>query len=97
MKYRYDRRFGVVVCSPNNVEEILEMIIDIGFDYDGCCDSDSLKSLVDELVALARNGEVMLQRGKIRKSDTKIEDKNSRLEAYFEQKKFKDNRSANND
>lgn len=95
MKYRYDRTFDGVICSPNNVEEILEVIIDIGFDYDGCYNSDSLKGLVDELVDYARDGAMLLKRGKIRKSDTEIEDENSRMKAYSEQKKFRDERIKN--
>lgn len=37
-------------------EEYLRLIADIGYDYDGCSEAESLKVLIDELVDLARRG-----------------------------------------
>ena len=50
------------------VADCLEMIVDIGFDYDGYSSVDGLKSLVDELVEYARKASAFLAEGKI-KSD----------------------------
>ena len=38
------------------MERYLELIIDIGFDYDGCNTVEGLKRLIDELVHLASLG-----------------------------------------
>lgn len=35
------------------MEKYFELIIDLGFDYDGCNSIESLKGLIDELVHLA--------------------------------------------
>jgi len=46
-------------CDPNTVDAMiqqLEMICDVGFDYDGCESVDSLKNLVDDLVESATRG-----------------------------------------
>lgn len=37
-------------------KQALQMIIDIGFDYDGYSKVESLKFLIDELVQFAKNG-----------------------------------------
>lgn len=36
--------------------QYLRMILDLGYDYDGCNTVESLKSLIDELMRLARLG-----------------------------------------
>ena len=36
-------------------KQALALIGDIGYDYDGCSTSDSLKKLIDEMVGYARN------------------------------------------
>ena len=38
------------------MEKYFELIIDLGFDYDGCNTIESLKTLIDELVHLAKLG-----------------------------------------
>jgi hypothetical protein len=38
------------------MEKYFELIIDLGFDYDGFNKADSLKSLIDELVRFAKLG-----------------------------------------
>lgn len=38
------------------MEKYFELIIDLGFDYDGCNTVESLKKLIDELVWLAKLG-----------------------------------------
>lgn len=38
------------------MEKYLELIIDLGYDYDGCDTVESLKGLIDELVHLASLG-----------------------------------------
>lgn len=57
---------GVGKCyDVDCVADCLSLIIDIGFNYDGCNSVDSLKSLVDELVEYARRGAEFLREGKI--------------------------------
>jgi len=38
------------------MQQQLQQIIDIGFDYDGYHSTEDLKQLIDELVDMARNG-----------------------------------------
>lgn len=38
------------------MERYFELIIDLGFDYDGCNTVESLKELIDELVHYAKLG-----------------------------------------
>ena len=38
------------------MEKYFELIIDLGFDYDGCNTIESLKALIDELVHYAKLG-----------------------------------------
>lgn len=40
------------------MEKYLELIIDLGFDYDGCNTIESLKELINELVHYAKLGRV---------------------------------------
>ena len=44
------------MLKPKTVKECLELICDIGYDYDGCNSVESLKELIDELVYLALHG-----------------------------------------
>ena len=44
-----DRRIEIM-------ERYLELICDLGYDYDGCNEIESLKGLIDELVHLASLG-----------------------------------------
>ena len=65
MKYWYDKDFKGIVCEPNCADEWLELLHDIGFDYDGCGTVESLKSLVDELVEMSINARQCLHDGKL--------------------------------
>ena len=40
------------------MEKYLELIADLGYDYDGLDKAESLKALIDELVRLAKLGRV---------------------------------------
>lgn len=42
--------------------EKIQLLIDIGFDYDGLNQVDSLKGLIDELVSYARDSKEILKR-----------------------------------
>lgn len=44
------------MLEASTVKECLELICDIGYDYDGCNSVESLKELIDELVDLASQG-----------------------------------------
>lgn len=46
---------NIVECNKI-MEKYLERIYDLGFDYDGCNEVDSLKKLIDELVRSASLG-----------------------------------------
>lgn len=39
----------------NDIKKIAELIVNIGFDYDGYNDSDNLKKIIDELVGYAND------------------------------------------
>lgn len=65
MKYIYDKQFKGIVCSPDSADEWMELIRDIGFDYDGCYTVESLKGLVDELVEMSVKARECLRDGKI--------------------------------
>lgn len=84
MKFWYDKEFECVVCDANNAEECLQMIIDIGFDYDGYSKAEHLKELIDELVDYARRGLKFINEGKVVKEDTAEEDKESFDEAHMQ-------------
>lgn len=49
---------------PNCTDEWLELINDIGFDYDGCNTVEGLKELVTELVDMATKARLCLHKGK---------------------------------
>lgn len=65
MKYRYDKQLKSIVCSPDSADEWMELIRDIGFDYDGCYTVASLQSLVDELVEMSVEARKCLRDGKL--------------------------------
>lgn len=65
MKYWYDKEFKGIVCLPNCVEEWLEMIWQVGVDYDGCNSIESLKGLVDELIEMSQKARYCLEDGKL--------------------------------
>ena len=56
---------------PNCTDEWLELIHDIGYDYDGCNTVEGLKMLVDEIVDYANKARKCLHEGKyFNKTDT---------------------------
>lgn len=65
MKTWHDERLGVM-WEPDCVDEWLEIIWDIGADYDGCGDSlEGLRGLVDELVEMASKARKCLWEGRL--------------------------------
>lgn len=84
MEYIYDKRFGIS-CKPACAEEWMEYIFDVGCGYDGCDTVESLKGLVDELIAASQNARICLREGKIFYNE-EVEEK-SREEAIAERKR----------
>ena len=81
MKYWYDKVYKGVVGTPNCADEWLELISDVGLDYDGCRTLKSLMETVDELIEYSKNARDCLRNGKI------FEDKEERERSYLEAKK----------
>lgn len=52
-------------CVSNSVESCLELIRGIAFDYDGETTVEGLKSLIDEMANLAKDGQKFLLENKI--------------------------------
>lgn len=96
MKFKFDEEFKGVVCEPSNVEECLQMIIDIGFDYDGFNDSKNLKSLIDELVGYAEKGMKFICQKKFIMENTEKEDNESFKRAMKKKERFEKNESLRN-
>ena len=65
MRYWYDKEFKGIVCEPNCADEWLEMIWQVGVDYDGCHSVESLKGLVDELIEMSQKARCCLEEGKL--------------------------------
>lgn len=85
MEYRYDKQFKGIVCRPNSADEWMELIWDVGCDYDGCNSVESLKGLVDELVEMSQKARECLMDGKIFYNEE--ESQRSREEAIMERKR----------
>lgn len=49
--------------NPSTVDECMELIVAIGFDYDGYRTAEDLKSLIDEMVHYARQARILLRQG----------------------------------
>ena len=45
---------------PDNVADLLNLILSVGSDYDGCRSSEALMNLVDELLSIARKAKQCL-------------------------------------
>ena len=86
MKYWYDKEFCGIICEPNCVDEWLELLWDIGIDYDGCNTVESLKSLVDELMEMSTNARKCLHDGKL--FTDKEESERSYKESHEERKRW---------
>ena len=65
MKYWIDEQTGCKMCEPNCVDEWLQFIWDIGFDYDGYSDANNLKQLIDELVDASIQARECLHKGEL--------------------------------
>jgi hypothetical protein len=85
MRYWYDKEFECIVCEPNCVDEWLELIWQVGVDYDGCNSVESLKELIDELIEMSQNARYCLEDGKL--FEDKEESRRSREEAVMERKR----------
>ena len=88
MRYWYDKEYKGIVCEPNCADEWLELLYDIGLDYDGCGTVESLKDLVDELMKMSTNARTCLYEGKI--FADKEESAKSYEEAQEERKRCED-------
>lgn len=64
MKYYMDEN-GMKCCAPDCAEEWLDLIWQVGLDYDGYHSSKDLKELIDELVGMAKSAKECLYEGKI--------------------------------
>lgn len=53
------------MSEPDSVDEWLRLIWAVGADYDGCYSINSLKELIDELVAMSQKARVCLHEGKL--------------------------------
>ena len=85
MRYWYDNEFKGIVCEPDCVDEWLELIWEVGVDYDGCHSVESLKGLVDELLDMAGKARHCLENGKL--FTDKEESEKSSLAAREEREK----------
>ena len=74
MKCWYDEQAQVQFCEPNCVDEWLQLIWTVGVDYDGCKTVGCLKSLVDELVDMAKKARECLHQGSLFSTNVKLED-----------------------
>ena len=88
MKYWYDKEFKGIICEPNCADEWLELLWDIGLDYDGCNTVESLKGLVDELMEMSTKARECLYDGKIFRD--KEESSKSYEEAHKERERCDD-------
>ena len=65
MKHWYDKESQGLLCEPDCVDEWLDLIWAIGFDYDGYHKEEDLKELIDELVDMSQNARKCLHEGKL--------------------------------
>ncbi len=86
MKYWYDKEFKGIVCEPDCADEWLELIWQVGVDYDGCHSVESLKGLVDELIDMSQKAQYCLEDGKL--FTDKEESEKSHLAAKAEKEYF---------
>lgn len=81
MKYRYDKEFKGIVCTPDCASEWMEYICDIACGYDGCNTVESLKGLIDEMVEATSNAIICIDNGKV------LSDGDETFESYKQAKK----------
>lgn len=65
MRKIYDEELKINFYEPDCVEEWLELIWDIGADYDGCYTVESLQSLIDEQMEMVSRARRCLRDGAI--------------------------------
>lgn len=70
MRYWIDPDTGSKLCEPNCAVEWLQLVYQIGFDYDGYSSANDLKSLIDELVEMTLTARKLIQDGIIFPEDT---------------------------
>jgi hypothetical protein len=85
MKYWYDKEFKGVICEPDSADEWLELLWQIGVDYDGCNTVESLKGLVDELIDISTKARECLHNGNL--FENRTESEKSLLAARAEQER----------
>lgn len=85
MKYWYDKTFRGVICEPDCADEWIDLIWQVGCDYDGCNTIESLKRLIDELIKYSINAGKCLRDGKIFTDEAESE--KSYFAAHFERDK----------
>jgi hypothetical protein len=73
MKRVYDEKLKTWFSEPDCVDEWLELIWDIGVDYDGGNSVKHLKDLVDELVEMSKEARKCLRENKLFPNDEKKE------------------------
>lgn len=61
-------------CVENSVESCLENIRALAFDYDGEITVEGLKSLIDEIANLAKNGQKFLLENKIHQEFVRVDE-----------------------
>ncbi len=62
---RYWKKDEVTVCEPDCADEWMELIWQVGVDYDGCNTVKELRSLIDELVEMSQKARRCLEEGKV--------------------------------
>lgn len=65
MRYWKDERTGLNCCEPDCADEWMELIWQLGSDYDGCDGADDLKHLIDHLVNYSQNARQCLKEGRV--------------------------------
>lgn len=53
------------MCEPDCADEWLQMIWEVGVDYDGCASAQGLRELVNELVEMSQKARNCLRNGRI--------------------------------
>ena len=83
MKYHYDKEAGVVFASPNCADECLKLIWIYSCDYDYRKEPDELKSLIKELVQLAKDAQTYIDEGRLDRNNPDVikEEKETNIQA----------------
>jgi hypothetical protein len=72
MKRVYDEKLNIYFDEPECVDEWLELMWDIGCDYDGYDSVRGLKYLIDELVEMSKEARKCLRENKLFPSEEKV-------------------------